>query len=85
MSNMVDDDHDTSIGHMAQCLHRQLFPLFANEHFNDKIIIVLSLDKNESYAENNFIVALLLGSAITDSAWEVPTTRHPTRIAPPSP
>jgi hypothetical protein len=42
--------------------------LFANEHFKDEVLIVLSLNEDESYAENNFIVALLLGCAIPDSA-----------------
>jgi hypothetical protein len=48
--NVVNDDYDTSIDHTAQCLQHQLFPLFGNELFNN-ILIVLSFDKNESYAE----------------------------------
>jgi len=45
-------------------------------------VIVLSFDKNESYAENNCILALLLGGAVPGSARDIPTTRHPTRITP---
>ena len=47
-----------------------------------KRLIVLSFDKNESYAENNCILALLLGGAVPNSARDILTTRHPTRITP---
>ena len=41
MPTMVDDGHNTSIDHAAQCLQHQLFLLFSNGHFNDETPIVL--------------------------------------------
>ena len=80
MPNIVDDGHNNSTDHAAQCLQHQLFLLFSNEHFNDETPIVFSFDKNKSYAENSCILALLLGGAR-----DIPMTRHSTRITPSSP
>ena len=49
------------------------------------MLIVLSFDKNEAYAEKNCVLALTLGGAIPDSARDTPTTRRPTHITPSSP
>ena len=44
------------------------------------MIIILSFDKNESYAESNCVLVLLFGSAVPDSARDVPMTRRLTSI-----
>src|SRR5260221_49234 len=49
------------------------------------MLIVLSFDKNEAYAENNCNLPLTLGGAVPDSARDTPTTRRPTRLTPSSP
>ena len=67
--NMANDGHDTSIDYAAQWLQYWLVPLLGNENFNDnKTLIVLSFDENESYTENNCVLTLLLGGAVPDSA-----------------
>ena len=67
--NMANDGHDTSIDYAAQWLQYWLVPLLSNENFNDnKTLIVLSFDENESYTENNCVLTLLLGGAVPDSA-----------------
>ena len=66
--NMVDDGHDTSINYTASWLQFWLVPLLSNKNFNDdKTLIVLSFDENESYTENNCVLTLLLGGAVPDS------------------
>jgi hypothetical protein len=68
--NMVDDGHDTSVDYAASWLQYWLVPLLSNPNFNDNnTLVVLTFDENESYTENNCVLALLLGGAVPRSAW----------------
>jgi hypothetical protein len=67
--NMVDDGHDTSVDYAASWLQYWLFPLLNDTNFNDNgTLIVLTFDENESYTENNCVLALLLGGAVPSRA-----------------
>lgn len=67
--NMVNDGHDTSVEYAAAWLEFWLAPLLSDQNFNDnKTLIVLAFDENESYTENNCVLTLLLGGAVPDSA-----------------
>jgi hypothetical protein len=67
--NMVNDGHDTSIDYAASWLQYWLVPLLSNPNFNDNgTLVVLTFDENESYTENNCVLALLLGGAVPQSA-----------------
>jgi hypothetical protein len=66
---MVNDGHDTSVEYAAAWLEFWLAPLLSDQNFNDnKTLIVLAFDENESYTENNCVLTLLLGGAVPDSA-----------------
>jgi len=67
--NMINDGHDTTIDYAAAFIEYWLVPLLSNTNVNDnKTLIVLSFDENESYTENNQILTLLLGGAVPESA-----------------
>ncbi|KAH9991860.1 phosphoesterase family-domain-containing protein [Russula vinacea] len=67
--NMVDDGHDTSVDYAASWLQYWLVPLLNDTNFNDNnTLIVLTFDENESYTENNCVLALLLGGAVPNNA-----------------
>jgi hypothetical protein len=66
--NMVDDAHDTDINFLSQWLQYWLLPLLNDTNFNDnKTLILLTFDENETYTVNNQIFAILLGGAIPTS------------------
>ncbi|THG95952.1 hypothetical protein EW026_g5783 [Hermanssonia centrifuga] len=70
--NMEDDGHDSSIDFASDWLQFWLTPLLTDPNFNnDKTLIVLTFDENDSYNINNRIYTLLLGNA-------VPTNLHNT-------
>jgi hypothetical protein len=67
--NLVNDAHDTSVDYAASWLQYWLVPLLGNPNFNDNgTLVVLTFDENESYTENNCVLALLLGGAVPESA-----------------
>jgi len=47
MPYMVDDDYDASNDYAAQWLQYWLVPLFSNENFDDKMLIVLGLTRTK--------------------------------------
>ncbi|KAL1725612.1 phosphoesterase family-domain-containing protein [Schizophyllum commune] len=65
--NMVNDAHDTTTDFAADFIEYWLFPLLEDERFNDdKTIIVLSFDENETWDVQNHIYTLVLGNGLPD-------------------
>ncbi|KAF8589089.1 hypothetical protein K439DRAFT_1405336 [Ramaria rubella] len=63
--NLVNDAHDTNIDFASQWLEYWLFPLLKDERFNDdRTLILLTFDENESSDINNNVFAVLLGGAV---------------------
>jgi hypothetical protein len=65
--NMIDDGHDTTIDFAGNWLNYFLPSLLTNPAFNDnKTLILVTFDENETYTINNKIYTLLLGGAVPD-------------------
>ena len=65
--NMVDDGHDTSVDFASDWLDYWLPPLLADPNFNNnRTIILLTFDENESYDINNRIYTLVLGNGLPE-------------------
>ncbi|GJE96100.1 phosphoesterase family-domain-containing protein [Phanerochaete sordida] len=63
--NMVNDGHDTSIDFASEWLEFWLPTMLADPNFNDnRTIILLTFDENESYNINNRIYTLVLGNGL---------------------
>lgn len=63
--NMVNDAHDTNVTFLAAWLEFWLVPLLQDPRFNnDRTLIVLTSDENETDNQNNRILTLLLGGAV---------------------
>lgn len=63
--NMVNDAHDTDIDFTSQWLNYFISPLLADKRFNnDRTLILLTFDEDESRASGNQIYTLALGGAI---------------------
>ena len=63
--NLVDDAHDTNVTYAAAWLDYWLLPLLNDTRFNDnRTLILLTCDENETQNENNNIFSLLLGGAV---------------------
>ena len=66
--NLVDDAHDTDIDFASQWLQFWLLPLLEDTRFNDnKTLILLTFDENETKTENNRVFTLLLGGAVPEN------------------
>lgn len=64
----ADDGHDSSLTVAGQWAKDFLDPLLENDNFNiDKTLIVLTWDEAENYLIPNQVLAMLLGSAVSDS------------------
>lgn len=63
--NMVNDAHDTDIDFSSEWLNYFLIPLLADKRFNnDRTLVLLTFDEDESRASGNRIYTLALGGAI---------------------
>ncbi|KIJ37533.1 hypothetical protein M422DRAFT_211275 [Sphaerobolus stellatus SS14] len=63
--NLVNDAHDTTIDFASQWLEFWLMPLLADQRFNDnRTLILLTFDENETQTVNNRIFSVLLGGAV---------------------
>lgn len=63
----ADDGHDSSLTVAGQWAKDFLDPLLENDNFNiDKTLIVLTWDEAENYLIPNQVLAMLLGSAVSD-------------------
>jgi hypothetical protein len=61
----VNDGHDTDINFVGAWLDYWLTPLLADPKFNDnKTLILLTFDENETYEEANVVYTVLLGGAL---------------------
>ncbi|EIM90179.1 uncharacterized protein STEHIDRAFT_145314 [Stereum hirsutum FP-91666 SS1] len=66
--NMVNDAHDTTIDYASSWLSYWLIPLLNDTRFNDnKTLILLTFDENETYGVENRVYSLLLGGAVPSS------------------
>jgi len=66
--NLVNDAHDTNIDFTSQWLQFWLFPLLNDTRFNDnKTLILLTFDENETMTANNRVFSLLLGGAVPEN------------------
>lgn len=63
--NMVNDAHDTDVNFVSEWLEYWLVPLLTNPKFNDnRTLIHLTFDENESYGIQNTVYTVLLGGAV---------------------
>ncbi|KDE09355.1 hypothetical protein MVLG_00669 [Microbotryum lychnidis-dioicae p1A1 Lamole] len=66
--NLVNDAHDTNIDFTSAWLEYFLAPLLQNPNFNDnRTLILLTFDENETYTIANQIWTLALGGALPSS------------------
>lgn len=66
--NMINDGHDTSVQYASDWLNYWLPAFLANPAFNDnRTIILLTFDENESYTINNNVYTLLLGNGLPEN------------------
>lgn len=65
--NMTSDGHDSSVTVAGEWAKNFIEPLLSNENFNiDRTLIVLTWDECENYLIENRVLAMLLGSAVSD-------------------
>lgn len=65
--NMTSDGHDSSVTVAGEWARDFIEPLLSNENFNiDRTLIVLTWDECENYLIENRVLAILLGSAVSD-------------------
>lgn len=65
--NMTSDGHDSSITTAGEWARGFLDPLLANENFNiNRTLVILTWDECENYLKQNRVLAMLLGSAVSD-------------------
>lgn len=62
---MVDDGHDTTIDFVGSFLQSWLMPLLNDTRFNNnRTLVLLTFDENETYGEENNVYSVLLGGAL---------------------
>jgi acid phosphatase len=63
--NLLNDAHDTTISYAANWTLKFLIPsLRKNSYFDNRTLILLTFDENETHSKPNSILSLLLGDAI---------------------
>jgi hypothetical protein len=63
--NLVNDGHDTDVNFMSSWFKFWLEPLLSDSRFNnERTLILLVFDENETQSVNNHVWAALLGGAI---------------------
>ncbi|PWN50006.1 hypothetical protein IE53DRAFT_387729 [Violaceomyces palustris] len=63
--NMVNDGHDTGPAFFSNWTDYFLTPLLTNKNFNDdKTLVLLTFDENDSYNDPNQIMTIALGGAL---------------------
>jgi len=66
--NLRDDGHDTDVAYASQWLNWWLMPLLNDTNFNDeRTLILLTFDENETYTINNQVYSILLGNVIPEN------------------
>ena len=64
--NMMNDGHNTTLAFATSWAHNFVKRLIDDEAFDEKTLVMLTLDENEGRSGPNHIITLLLGSAIPD-------------------
>ncbi|KAK7701333.1 hypothetical protein SLS64_010376 [Diaporthe eres] len=65
--NMTSDGHDSSITVAGEWARSFMEPLLSNQNFNiDRTLVILTFDECENYLAENRVLAVLLGSAVSD-------------------
>lgn len=62
--NMTSDGHDTDITTAGKWLGKFLTPLLDDKKFMKNTLVVITFDENETYAQKNHILAILIGDAV---------------------
>jgi phospholipase C len=66
--NLVNDAHDTDVTFVSAWLSYWLVPLLNNTQFNNnRTLIQLTFDENESYSIQNTVYTVLLGGAVPEN------------------
>ncbi|GFZ44567.1 acid phosphatase [Saitozyma sp. JCM 24511] len=66
--NLVNDAHDTDVTFVSAWLSYWLVPLLNNTQFNNnRTLIQLTFDENESYTIQNTVYTVLLGGAVPEN------------------
>lgn len=66
--NMTSDGHDSSITVAGEWARTFMEPLLSNQNFNiDRTLVILTFDECENYLAENRVLAVLLGSAVSDT------------------
>lgn len=62
--NMTSDGHDTDVTTAGAWCRTFLEPLLDNKNFMKKTLVLVTFDENETYANRNQILGVLLGDAV---------------------
>lgn len=62
--NMTSDGHDTSITVAGVWCRKFLEPLLTDKKFMKNTLVLITWDENETYAERNQILGILIGDAV---------------------
>ncbi|TWU77153.1 hypothetical protein ED733_008431 [Metarhizium rileyi] len=62
--NMTSDGHDTSVTTAGVWCRMFLEPLLDHKNFTQNTLVLITWDENESYAERNNVLGILLGDAV---------------------
>jgi hypothetical protein len=62
--NMTSDGHDTSVTTAGNWSRNFLEPLFKNEYFMERTLVLLTFDENHTYTLANRVFSILLGGAV---------------------
>jgi acid phosphatase len=65
--NMSSDGHDTSATVGGAWLDAFLTPLLEDKNFMDDTLVLITWDENETYAEKNRVLSILLGDAVPEA------------------
>ncbi|CAG80411.1 phosphoesterase family-domain-containing protein [Yarrowia lipolytica] len=64
--NMTNDGHDTDISVSGRYVTNWVKPLLNNTEFAKDSLIIITFDENETYKDQNSVLAILLGGAVPD-------------------
>ncbi|KAK3180333.1 hypothetical protein K4F52_008304 [Lecanicillium sp. MT-2017a] len=64
--NMTSDGHDTSITVAGAWCREFLEPLLEDKNFMKNTLVLLTFDENETYAQRNNILGILIGDAVPE-------------------
>lgn len=62
--NMTNDGHDTNVAFAGKWARNFLTPLLTDPKFMKNTLVMLTFDEDETYPDQNRIMAILLGDAV---------------------